>query len=358
MNFKNIEEAELHFSPKINYLFGNNGMGKTNLLDALYYLSFTKSYSNLPDSLLIRHDADFCLLQGNYRDGEREEEIHCGIRRKQKKVFSHDKKEYDRLSEHIGRIPLVMISPEDGVLIQGGSEGRRKFVDMVISQYDKEYLRMLILYNRTLMQRNSLLRNESSSLKDPLFDILEEQMAFAGEIIFRKREDFAEAFLPLFRQYHRDICGGNEEVELRYDSGLKGGSLTDHLFRSRERDKALGYTGSGVHKDDFLFLLDDYLIRKIGSQGQNKTYLIALKLAQFTFLSGRGSSVPILLLDDIFDKLDAERVEKIIRLVSQTEFNQIFLTDTNRKYLDELLKNMNLDHKLFRVEQGRVEETE
>jgi len=358
LNFKNIEEAELSFSPKMNCLFGDNGMGKTNLLDALYYLSFTKNYTNLSDTQLIKQETDFCVLQGFYSEEDRIEEIYCGIKRKQKKAFKRNKKEYERLSEHIGLIPIVMISPADTDLIQRGSEERRKFVDMLICQYDKEYLQALIHYNKTLLQRNSLLKENTSLSDDSLFEILEEQMVHYGEIIYEKRKAFIQDFLPVFKKYYSIISNEREIVDLQYESQLDNFPFADLLSEKREKDKILGYTSAGVHKDDFNFLLDKYLIRKIGSQGQNKTYLIALKLAQFSFFIQKGSSIPILLLDDVFDKLDAKRVEKIITLVAQSEFGQIFITDTNRKYLDEILAGMQHDYKLFQVNNGAITELE
>jgi len=356
LNFKNIEEATLAFSPKVNYFFGNNGMGKTNLLDALYYLSFTKSPTNLTDSQLIKHQQEFLVLQGFYKGEETVEEIYCGVKRKQKKVFKRNKKEYNRLSEHIGLIPLVMVSPADTDLILGGSEERRKFVDMVICQFDKEYLHVLMHYNKVLQQRNSLLKENNKVQEDSLFEILEEQLADDGLIIYNKRCEFMTDFLPIFNKLHQNICNKGESVGLQYDSQLKNLSLQQLLIEKRERDKILGYTSVGVHKDDFNFLLDNYLIRKIGSQGQNKTYLIALKLAQFNFLVQKGLPTPLLLLDDIFDKLDADRVTQIIQLVSQPEFGQIFITDTNRKYLDEILKGLDHDYKLFQVNNGIINE--
>jgi len=354
LNFKNIEEADLSFSPKMNYFFGNNGMGKTNLLDALFYLSFTKNHTNLLDFQLIRHGEEFCVLQGYYHNNEIRDEIYCGIKHKQRKVFKRNKKEYDRLSEHIGLIPIVMISPEDTELIQGGSAERRKFVDMIISQYDKTYLRLLIHYNKVLQQRNSLLKERA--VDDSLFDIFDEQLISDGEFIHQKRKEFITGFLPLFQKYHRVISDGCESVDLQYDSPLDTLSLAVALKEKLSVDKILGYTSIGIHKDDFLFLLGNHLIRKIGSQGQNKTYLIALKLAQFQFLLQKNTSVPILLLDDVFDKLDANRVERIIQLVTQDEFGQIFVTDTNRKYLDEILRGLKHDYKLFQVEEGIIKE--
>ena len=356
INFKNIEEAELTFSPKMNYLFGNNGMGKTNLLDALYYLSFTKNHTNLLDYQLVRHGEEFCVLQGFYNDNNSLEEVYCGIKHKQRKIFKRNKKEYERLSEHIGLIPMVMISPADTELIQGGSVERRKFVDIIISQYDKGYLNHLIHYNRVLQQRNSLLKDRVIHPDNELFDILDEQLSSNGEVIHQKRKDFIADFCPIFQKYHQTIGDGCETVDLQYDSQLNTISLPEALKEKRETDKILGYTSAGIHKDDLLFLMENHLIRKIGSQGQNKTYLIALKLAQFYFLLQKNTSVPILLLDDIFDKLDANRVERIIRLVTSCEFGQIFVTDTNRKYLDEILTSMKHDYKLFQVEEGVIKE--
>jgi len=356
LNFKNIEEAELSFSSKMNYLFGNNGMGKTNLLDALFYLSFTKNYTNLLDFQLIKHEEEFCILQGYYRDNDVKEEIYCGIKHKQRKVFKRNKKEYERLSEHIGLIPIVMISPADTDLIQGGSIERRKFVDMIISQYDKEYLRFLIHYNKVLQQRNSLLKDRSVLPDNSLFDIFDEQLSSDGDCIYQKRKAFISHFRPLFQKYYQAIGNGCESVDLQYDSHLNASSLSDALKEKRAADKILGYTSIGIHKDDYLFLLGEHLIRKIGSQGQNKTYLIALKLAQFQFLLQKNTSTPILLLDDIFDKLDANRVERIIQLVTKDEFGQIFVTDTNRKYLDEILSGLKHDYKLFQVEEGKIKE--
>jgi DNA replication and repair protein RecF len=356
LNFKNIEQADLEFSPKMNCLFGNNGMGKTNLLDALYYLSFCKNYTNLPDSQLIKHDQDFAVLQAGYLFEDKSEDIYCGIKRKQRKTFKRNKKEYERLSEHIGLLPLVMICPADSDLIRGGSDERRKFTDIVISQYDKEYLHALIQYNKVLQQRNSLLKEYDNPVDPSLFDIWEEQLDFFGEQIFRKRGKFVQDFRPIFREFHQNICQESETVDLEYESQLNGAKLKDLLQQKRERDRLIGFTTAGIHKDDFNFTIGGYLMRKTGSQGQNKTYLIALKLAQFNFLVKAGVSTPILLLDDVFDKLDEKRVEQIVKLVAQPQFGQIFITDTNRKYLDKILQKMDHDYKLFHVENGEFKE--
>jgi DNA replication and repair protein RecF len=355
LNFKNIEEADLTFSPKLNCLCGNNGMGKTNLLDALFYLSFTKSRTNLLDSQIIRHGQEFCVLHGHYRNDDTVEDIYCGIKLKHRKIFKRNKKEYERLSEHIGLLPAVMVSPADTDLIHGGSDERRKFTDMVISQYDREYLKTLIDYNKTVQQRNALLRDTATPPDGSLLDIFDSRIIAGGTAIHRKRCEFIAALLPVFQNYYRKICDDDAPVNLHYESQFHDDAAS-LLAARRQKDRLLGYTSVGVHKDDLLLMMDGHLIRKTGSQGQNKTCLIALKLAQFGFLAQKGNSVPILLLDDIFDKLDARRVEQIIALVAETEFGQIFITDTNRKHLDEILAGMNYNYKLFQVEHGNFRE--
>ncbi|MDR1937761.1 MAG: DNA replication and repair protein RecF [Tannerellaceae bacterium] len=353
LNYKNIQQSEILFSPKMNCFFGNNGMGKTNLLDAIYYLSFCKSYMNTPDNQVIYNTEDLCVIQGFYDYEDHEEEIFCAIRRRQRKQFRRNKKEYEKLSEHIGLLPLVIISPGDSVLIQGGSEERRRFLDLIISQQDRPYLHALIQYNKALMQRNVLLKNQSTD--DSLYEVLEMQLSRYGRLVYEKRQELVSGFVPVFNEYYRSICRSAEYVDLRYISQLANGEMPDMLSQNRERDRILGYTSIGVHKDELEMKLNDSLIRRTGSQGQNKTYLTALKLAQFAFLNRKGQTTPILLLDDIFDKLDAGRVEQIIQLVSNPAFGQIFITDTNRKYLDEILAAMNHDYTLFRVEQGNIQ---
>lgn len=354
LNYKNLEQVELSFSPKLNCFFGLNGMGKTNLLDAVYFLSFCKSAVNPIDSQNIRHEADFFVIQGFYEaaDGT-PEEIYCGMKRRQKKQFKRNKKEYTRLSDHIGFIPLVMVSPADAALIAGGSDERRRFMDVVISQYDKEYLDALIRYNKALMQRNTLLKSEQP-VEEELFLVWEEMMAQAGEVVFRKREQFIREFIPIFQSFYSFISQDKERVGLTYDSHARDASLTEVLKESRSRDRIMGFSLRGIHKDELNMLLGDFPIKREGSQGQNKTYLVALKLAQFDFLRRTGTTVPLLLLDDIFDKLDASRVEQIIKLVASDSFGQIFITDTNREHLDSILHKVGSDYKMFRVEQGIV----
>lgn len=356
LNYKNLEQAELAFSSKLNCFFGQNGMGKTNLLDAVYFLSFCKSAGNPIDSQNIRHEADFFVIQGFYEaeDGT-PEEVYCGMKRRQKKQFKRNKKEYTRLSDHIGFLPLVMVSPADTELIAGGSDERRRFMDVVISQYDKEYLDALIRYNKALAQRNTLLKSEHP-VEEELFLVWEEMMAQAGEVVFRKREAFVNEFIPIFQSFHSFISQEKEQVGLSYRSHARGASLLEVLKESRERDRIMGFSLHGIHKDDLEMLLGDFPIKREGSQGQNKTYLVALKLAQFDFLRRTGTTVPLLLLDDIFDKLDASRVEQIVKLVAGDRFGQIFITDTNRGHLDNILHKVGGDYRMFRVEQGVVTE--
>lgn len=352
VNYKNIEQTELEFSSEINCFFGNNGMGKTNLLDAIYYLSFSKSSNNMLDSQVINNLQEMCVLEGIYDYEGREEDIFCCLRRRQRKQFKRNKKEYEKLSEHIGLLPVVMVSPADSELIRGGSEERRKFVDMIISQQDNQYLHALIQYNKALLQRNTLLKAQNSD--DSLYEIIEMQLDMYARVIADKRRQLLDDFIPIFNKYYQTICRTSEEVGLVYKSQIEEDSLADLLVLSRQKDRYLGYTSVGVHKDDLEMTLGGYLIRRVGSQGQNKTFLIALKLAQFMFLKEKGKTSPILLLDDIFDKLDADRVEQIISLAAGDQFGQIFITDTNRKYLDAILDNMDHNYSLFKVERGTV----
>ena len=371
LNYKNISEAQLELSPKMNCFIGPNGAGKTNVLDVVYYLSFCRSASNPIDSQVIRHEEPFCLIEGEYEDEMRKEKgemgngiitphreiVSVGMKRGQKKHFKRNKKEYRRLSEHIGLIPLVVVSPSDTLLIEGGSEERRRLMDMVISQYDRTYIDHLSCYNTALAQRNTLLKMEDQTPDPALMQIWEEQMAEEGEQIFLRRRSFVEELIPVFQEYYQQISQHREQVGLNYVSHCQRGSLLDVIQRDRMKDLAVGYSLHGVHRDDLEFTLDGHLMKREGSQGQNKTYVIALKLAQFDFLKRTASqTTPLLLLDDIFDKLDASRVEQIVKLVSGDSFGQIFITDTNRDHLDQILSNSALDYQIFHVENGVIHE--
>ena len=349
INFKNIREADLTFADKLNCFVGLNGQGKTNLLDAIYYLSFTKSAFNTIDSQNILHDAEFAMIQGVYSaDSDQDEtmQVTCGIRRGQKKQFRCGKKDYQRMLDHIGRIPLVMVSPEDGQLIAEGSDERRRFMDVVIGQTDRAYLEHLNLYNALVKQRNALLKqygdSDHPSIPDELFEVIEMQMVPHATYIFAQRKAFVEAFVPLFADLYKTIAEVEEMPQLTYRSQLFDRELGEALQRTRQRDLILGWTSQGVHKDELEMQLGDYPLRRVGSQGQQKTYLIAMKLAQALYLSSQQSAVssrkPILLLDDIFDKLDATRVARIVNLVRGEQFGQIFLTDTDRQHLTDIVR--------------------
>lgn len=355
LNYKNIVQADLNFPAKINCFVGNNGMGKTNLLDAIYYLSFCKSHSNSIDTQNINHEADFLMLQGKYELRGNEEEVYCGIKRRQKKHFRRNKKEYSRLADHIGLIPLVLISPADYSLIAEGSDERRKFTDGVISQYNNQYLNALVHYNHALQQRNALLKDENAT-DNSLFEIWEEQMGMHGKYIHAERKQFIERFIPLFQGIYSFISEDNERVGLEYISQLDEADLTQKLASNRERDRIIGFSMNGIHKDELEMTLAGHPMKRVGSQGQNKTYLVSLKLAQFNFLKQTHGVTPILLLDDIFDKLDEKRVTKIVELVSDNDFGQIFISDTNSRHWEEILPKINQTSMIFNVVNGEISE--
>lgn len=356
IDYKNIEQADLEFCPKLNCFLGDNGAGKTNFLDAIYYLSFTKSFFNNIDSQNVQHEKEFFMLQGQYTRNDEGEFISCGYKHGNKKQFRRNKKNYKRLSDHIGLFPLVMISPSDTYLITGGSEERRKFMDGVIAQFDKKFLEALLRYNRALLQRNNLLKQfaEIRAFDEDTLLIYDEQLIEYGNYIYDARKQFLEKLIPVFQKYYDFISNGKEEVKLTYSSRLDEMSYRNLLLQQREKDRILQRTSAGVHKDDLNLQLGEYAIKKLGSQGQTKTYLVALKFAQFEFLKQISVLNPILLLDDIFDKLDSNRVSKIIELVSDEQFGQIFITDTNREHLDNIVNRIDTSQKIFKIENGKV----
>lgn len=356
VNFKNYREARLEFSSKFNCFTGNNGSGKTNLLDAIYYLSFCKGFSNPVDSQNILFDADFFMIQGKYRINGQEDELTCGFKRQQRKVFKRNKKDYGRLSDHIGLYPLVLLSPADTQLILGGSEERRKFLDGVISQYSKEYLQRLISYNKALQQRNALLKIFAEKRRfDPAsLEVWDEQLSGHGDYIFRERERFFNEFLSVFRENYRLLSGGDEIVDIEYQSTLREKPLAEQLLDHQDKDRLAQYTTSGIHKDDLVFLIHELPVKKYGSQGQQKTFIISLKLAQFSFTRKIKGFHPILLFDDIFDKLDEQRVHQLMRLVSEQHFGQVFVTDTHTDRIESLFKNLQAECKIFVVDNGQI----
>ena len=357
IHFKNYTEASVQFHPKLNCLVGANGMGKTNLLDAIYYLSFCKSCFNTIDSQNILFGQDFFMLQGLFDSGTEIDEVYCGIKRAQKKVFKRNKKEYEKLSDHIGLFPLVMISPADTNLITGGSDQRRRFIDGIISQFDKYYLDNLVHYNHILQQRNALLKHFSStrSFDSTALEIWDEQLVTVGTYLHDARAFFLKEFVPVFEHYYALISEQKERVDLQYISTIQA-DYKNTLQSAIKKDCALEHTSVGVHRDDLDFLLNEVPVKKFASQGQQKTYLLALKLAQYDFIKQKKGIKPILLLDDIHDKLDAHRFQKLIEIVSSEAFGQIFITDTHPERMLQLFQNILTDKKIFKVGNAAVEE--
>ena len=349
-SFKNYPGADYTFSEKINCFVGNNGAGKTNLLDAIHYLSFCKSYFNPIDTQNIRHGDDFFVINGLYiRNDEAPEHVQCIQKRNSRKKFLFNKKEYDRLADHIGYFPLVMISPYDRDLINDGSEIRRKYIDSVISQFDKVYLDDLINYNRVLVQRNSLLKSfaEKQSFDAKSLEAWDTQMINLGIRIYDKRKEFLSRFIPIFQHYFGFISCAEEPVNIIYQSQLSENDYPSLLTSAIDRDRTAQFSTVGTHKDDLDFLISGYPIKKFGSQGQQKSFVIAIKLAQFDYTRNIKGFKPVLLLDDIFDKLDDLRVEQLIKLVSENNFGQVFITDTSEERTRKIFDNMNIDHRIF-----------
>jgi DNA replication and repair protein RecF len=372
LNYRNIREASMTFAPKLNCLIGLNGQGKTNVLDAIYMLSFTKSAYTTQDSLNITHDQEMAMVQGVYKMSREQNSLNepltlndemmtvsCGLRRGVKKQFRRDRKDYKRLIDHIGLIPLVMVSPADHQLIEEGSDERRRFMDSVISQLDKQYLEHITRYSALLKQRNALLKQYQDAPEVPwdLFEVLEEQMIPSARYIFSAREQFISRFVPIFQELYDELSGGAEQVSLIYQSQLHTRDLRAAYQSTRQRDLILGWTSQGVHKDELQMMLGDYPLKRVASQGQQKTYLLAMKLAQALYISQRlttNDQRPILLLDDIFDKLDSERVARIVRMVKRPEFGQIFITDTDRQHLTDILRP-DPEARIFCVADGQIQ---
>jgi len=357
-NFKNYELNELEFSPKINCFVGNNGVGKTNILDAIHYLSLTKSFFNNIDSISIRHSEDYFIIQGSFARDEEEDQIYCAFQKQKQKLLKRNGKEYQKLSDHVGRYPVVMISPADSALITEGSEDRRRFLNKIISQYNAEYLDSVLRYNKALQQRNKLLKDFKTSGKfDPdALSIWDAQLVKYGSYVYNERESLVNELIPVFQEYYAKISSGKEEVKLIYRSHLSDGNYQEALLDSVDKDRFLEYTTVGIHKDDLILAMNDFSVKSLGSQGQQKSYLVALKLAKFDYIKKKAGSSPILLLDDIFDKFDNERVEQIIRLVGNHRFGQIFITDTHQNRLHDILTSHKTDFKLFRIADNIVEE--
>ncbi|MBC7607858.1 MAG: DNA replication and repair protein RecF [Burkholderiales bacterium] len=350
-NYKNFSEANFEFDQKINCFVGKNGVGKTNVLDAIYQLSYGKSYFNPLALQNIKHGEEFFVIDGEFEKNERTEQIICSLKKGQKKILKRNNKVYERFSDHIGFIPLVIISPADRDLIVEGSETRRKFIDSVISQLDAKYLQQLIQYQKNLQQRNALLKYFALNhvFENDTLSIYNEQLSGLGHAIFEKRKDFLADFIPIFNQHHQAITGSQETVQLVYESQLSAHSLLLLLQENISKDRALHYTSVGIHKDDLSFEIDQFPIKKFGSQGQQKSFLIALKLAQFEFIKKQCGQKPLLLFDDIFDKLDETRVGKIVEMVNNDTFGQLFISDTHPERTENIVKSTLQSYKIFHL---------
>jgi len=357
-NFKNYGQADLEFSPGINCIVGNNGVGKTNILDAIHYLSLTKSFFNNIDSVSIRHGEDYFIIQGAFETNGEPENIFCSFQREKQKVLKRNGKEYQRFTDHVGRFPVVMISPADASLISEGSEERRKFLNKIISQYNGEYLDSVLNYNKALQQRNRLLKDFRLNhfFDGEMLSVWDFQLVKYGTVVHTERQLLVNEIMPVFQQYYSLISDSKETVSLKYRSHLSEGDFNASLRNTLDKDQALEYTTTGIHKDDLIFEMDGYPVKSLGSQGQQKSYLVALKLAKFDYIKRKAGFSPVLLLDDIFDKFDAERVAQIIRLVGNHRFGQIFITDTHQKRLQDILNSLNSDYRLFRIADTEIEE--
>ncbi|MBC7566923.1 MAG: DNA replication and repair protein RecF [Pedobacter sp.] len=356
LNFKNYSDANLSFSKTVNAFVGDNGAGKTNLLDAIHYLCLCKGYFNPIDTQQIKTNEDLFMIQGDFERLEKNEKITCGVKRNQKKQFKRNKREYDKLAHHIGLFPLVMVSPYDTNIIMEGSEERRRFIDNVISQTDSNYLDELILYNKHLLNRNALLKQISitKSYDPSLLEIFNDQLVASGLKIFAKRQEFMIHFIPLFNKYYQFLTEGNEQVGLQYQSQLTDTNFEQLLVQSVEKDKVLERTTTGIHKDELIFTIFDLPLKKFGSQGQQKSFVISLKLAQYAYLQKHKRFKPLLLLDDIFDKLDDNRVSKLMEMVSHHDFGQIFITDTGKERVLAIFEKIATPLTIFEVNKGTL----
>ena len=354
VNFKSWDQADFKFSPKLNCFVGPNGSGKTNILDAVHYLSVCKSYFNPIDSQNIKDQREFFVVEGDFVRNESREHIYCGVKRGEKKLFSRNKKPYKRLSDHIGRFPSVIISPYDRDLITEGSEVRRKFMDAVISQSDGIYLDDVIQYNKALQQRNALLKYfaANNTFERAGLELYNQQMQERGERIYAKRHAFLEELAPRLTDYYNRISSRAEEPGIRYVSQLNETEFPDLLENYLQQDMRNQYSGAGIHRDDLEFTIDKRKVKRFGSQGQQKSFLIALKLAQYEFLREKQGVKPVLLLDDIFDKLDEKRVSELVRLVHDESFGQIFITDTHPERTERLVREIDEKAQVFNLEES------
>jgi len=356
LHFKNFSELEIQFSKGINGIVGKNGSGKTNILDAVHYLSMCKSYLNTIDRQNIQFDASFFTVSGDWINGDKSNNVHCAFKTGSKKIVKFNKKEYEKLSEHIGKFPVVFISPYDGDLIAEGSELRRKWMDGILSQIDKDYLEQIQRYSKILEQRNALLKNmfEHRLFDRESIDIWDHQLVQTGTLIFEKRKEFISEFIPVFNKFYNEIGLESENVHVEYRSHLNDGDFLEQLKNAEKKDAFAQYTTVGIHKDDLVFTIKNHPVKKFGSQGQQKSFLIALRIAQYDWLKRHKGTNPVLLLDDIFDKLDNQRVAKLIELVTTDYFGQVLVTDTDPERMRQLFNGLTIDKKLFEIKDGEI----
>jgi DNA replication and repair protein RecF len=356
LNFKNYEELALTFSKGVNFFTGSNGSGKTNLLDAIYYLSFSKSAFNSNDSQNIKHGADFFMIQGNYMRKGKKDQVQCNLIQGQKKALKLNNSTYDKFSEHIGQFPSVLINPYDTDLIREGSEERRKFFDSIISQIDHLYLNEIIKYNQILKQRNSLLKqfNEKNHIDNDLLDSYNTPLLQTGNYIYKRRKKFLDEFIPVFLTHYQNLSEKREEVKLTYFSQVEAENFEKDFAHSLKKDISLQRTSRGVHRDDFIFKIGEHPLKNLGSQGQQKSFVIALKLAQFEIIKKDKGIKPLLLLDDIFDKLDDKRINKIMEMVADHSFGQLFITDARINKSEKFFSQINSEVSIFKIDKGKV----
>lgn len=354
LQFRNHRQAELELGGQVNCLVGPNGAGKTNLLDAVHYLCMCKSYFEAQDQHNVMHGEEWFMLKGTMEVPDGPDELSCAVRKGHRKVFKRNHKEYDRLADHIGRFPAVMITPYDGQLVLDGSEVRRRFLDGLISQFDRPYLDHLIRYNRALAQRNQLFKQMNGQVQREMLEPWDEQLILHGEAVHAVRARFMEAIIPLVNRHYHGIASGPETVGLAYRSELAEAGMRTILDRNRERDMAAQHTTGGIHKDDLLFTINDRPLRKFGSQGQQKTFLIALKLAQFDLIAERTGKKPVLLLDDIFDKIDPQRMRHLLSLLGDGRFGQVIITDTDAGRMHQAMDGLGLETRFFHLDHQGV----
>lgn len=353
INFKNISEEQIRLTSDVNCFVGDNGAGKTNILDAVHYLALARSMQTLTDSQCVRHGEEGFVVDGNFkRDDGRFERVVCGYQRRGGKTLKRNGKEYDKLSEHVGSFPIVVVSPADTALISDSAEERRRYINRFVSQIDRSYMAQLIRYNSTLQERNKLLKTNPSEEMLLIYDAM---LSAAADAIFRRRTEIVQQLKPMVEEYYAMLSDERETIDLEYRSELQNASLAELLLQSRQKDFVNEFTSVGVHRDDILFSIGGYPLRKYGSQGQQKSFLIALKLAEYRLLSEHVGDKPILLLDDLFDKLDMRRVSQLLRLVGGDMFGQILITDCNKHRLQRTLSEACVDYRLFHVNDGHAE---